>query len=116
MVHFRMPPQLRPCRTFCHRVECRYLQPLRALVCNSLNDINRMRFVRYRSGKLDVCRELGITHFVDDRAETLEMLRDCVEHRFLFGSGPTGDGIIAVGNWAELSRELRRSMTGIPGR
>lgn len=77
---------------------------------------SRARFVRNRSGKLDVCRGLGITHFVDDRAETLEMLEACVEHLFLFGSGPAGDGIIAVGDWADLSRALRRSITGIPGR
>ena len=43
-----------------------------------------LRFCRRRSEKADHCRELGITHFIDDRIEVLQALRGIVPHLYLF--------------------------------
>lgn len=44
-----------------------------------------IRFCRERPQKADHCRELGITHFIDDREDVLQHLEGVVAHRFLFG-------------------------------
>ncbi len=46
-----------------------------------------IRFCYQRHEKAPICHELGITHFIDDRAEVLGYLTT-VPHRFLFGSNP----------------------------
>ncbi len=46
-----------------------------------------VRFCRTREGKAPICRELGITHFVDDRLEVLSHL-STVPHKFLFQANP----------------------------
>ena len=68
----------------------------------------QVQFVRDRSGKLDKCRKLGITHFVDDQIKTLEMLSVCVKRLFLFGSGSAGSGVVVAQDWVELGRLLRQ--------
>lgn len=45
----------------------------------------QLRFCRERPQKRDHAEELGLTHFVDDRADVLEHLRGLVPHLFLFG-------------------------------
>ena len=72
-----------------------------------------LRFCRYRWEKAEVCRELGITHFIDDRPEVLGYMED-VPHRYLFH--PTEEEIREhvdvltqvrrVNSWEELLREL----------
>jgi hypothetical protein len=47
---------------------------------------DHLRFCRERADKRVHCVELGLTHFVDDRIEVHEAIRDVVEHRYLFGS------------------------------
>lgn len=49
--------------------------------------IERFRFVRTRPDKAPVCRELGITHFVDDRYTVLRHM-DSVGTWLLFGPDP----------------------------
>lgn len=44
-----------------------------------------VRFCRERPEKRDICLELGITHFVDDRADVIASIKDVVPHRYLFG-------------------------------
>jgi hypothetical protein len=44
-----------------------------------------VRFCRQRPEKADHCRDLGITHFIDDRSDVLHHLEGIVMHRFLFG-------------------------------
>lgn len=44
---------------------------------------DHVRFCRTRDGKAPICKELGITHFVDDRLEVLSHLTT-VPHHFLF--------------------------------
>jgi hypothetical protein len=62
---------------------------------------NNLRFVRRRVDKLEQCQQLGITHFVDDRAEVIEVLRSVVAHLYLFGpqDRPPPEGAIAVLTW-----------------
>jgi hypothetical protein len=74
-------------------------------------------FVRRREDKHDVCRRLGITHFVDDRVDVLTTL-DTVAHRYLFtgglGSDPlpsdVPDDIEVHATWAELARAIRSTV------
>lgn len=47
-------------------------------------DPDRIRFCRKRPEKAIICRELEITHFVDDRQDVLAAMDGVVEHRFLF--------------------------------
>jgi hypothetical protein len=48
-------------------------------------DPERLRFCRQRPEKAIHCRELEITHFIDDRIDVLESLEGIVAHRYLFG-------------------------------
>lgn len=41
-------------------------------------------FTRERQHKAEVCKRLGITHFIDDRLEILGYLTGIVEHLYLF--------------------------------
>ncbi len=59
-----------------------------------------------------MCVELGITHFVDDRAEVLESLLGVVPHLYLFGlqsRGPT-DGMVAVPTRSDAERAITDSL------
>lgn len=48
----------------------------------------RVRFCRERADKAMHARELGLTHFVDDRYDVLRHLVGLVEHLYLFGPQP----------------------------
>ncbi len=67
---------------------------------------NRLRFCFKRHQKADHCRELGITHFIDDRMDVLSHLRDSVPHLYLFGEQPRRKYIpkwvTHVLNWNEV--------------
>jgi hypothetical protein len=43
-------------------------------------------FCRQRHEKAAICRELGLTHFIDDRLEVLSHLLGTVPHLYLFRS------------------------------
>lgn len=47
--------------------------------------VGNVRFCRQRAEKAEHCRDLGITHIVDDRLDVHEAVRDIVPHRYLFG-------------------------------
>ena len=76
----------------------------------------RVRFCRERPQKAGICAELGITHFVDDRLDVLEPMRDIVRWRFLFG--PQREkvraeaGLVEVADWPGASRAVRSAMEG----
>ena len=53
-------------------------------------DRQHVRFCRQRHEKADHCRELGITHFIDDRIQVLKHLRYLVPNLFLFGAQKSG--------------------------
>jgi hypothetical protein len=48
-------------------------------------DPANVRFCLQRPQKAIHCAELGITHFIDDRSDVLEAMRDIVPNLFLFG-------------------------------
>lgn len=63
-----------------------------------------LRFCLQRPQKAIHCRELGLTHFVDDRLDVLDHLAGIVDYRYLFGpqrpAQPTPDGLIPCLTWA----------------
>lgn len=66
-----------------------------------------VRFCRQRAEKALHCRELGITHFIDDRADVLSHLRGLVPNLYLFGAQtrPIPGWVTHVPTWAAVSRE-----------
>jgi hypothetical protein len=75
---------------------------------------DHIRFVRERADKAVVCRELGITHFVDDRADVLEHLVGVVEHLYLFGPQAlsTPSHMVAVPTWEVAEQSIRETIAG----
>jgi len=62
------------------------------------------------AAKADTCRELGISHFVDDRLEVLELL-GTVARRYLFqsdsGASPAlPANMLRVSSWSAIERDL----------
>ena len=66
-------------------------------------DPSHVRFCRQRPEKADHCAELGVTHFVDDRADVLGHLVGIVDHLFLFGTrgDPLPGFAVRVRDWSE---------------
>ncbi|MFF5180955.1 hypothetical protein ACFY2Q_23245 [Micromonospora sp. NPDC000316] len=75
---------------------------------------DRVHFCRTRRAKAPIARELGLTHFVDDRLEVLGYL-DSVPYRFLFRPRPAEVAAHAallphvhrVESWPDLTSLLR---------
>ena len=71
-----------------------------------------LRFCRERRDKAIHARQLGLTHFVDDRADVLRHLEGLVEHRFLFG--PQRKAVppwaVWVEDWAATQRAITRAL------
>lgn len=72
--------------------------------------VNRLnvRFCLKRPDKALHCRELRITHFIDDRVDVLEAMIGVVPHLYLFGEQP-GSGFHAyqqVRGWPDVARLL----------
>ena len=67
-------------------------------------------FCREREEKEPICRELGITHFVDDRIHIMQILRDTVANLYLFGKHPGNCGprrwATLVANWDEAAEAI----------
>ena len=64
------------------------------------------------AAKADACREIGISHFVDDRIEVLDLMTT-VTRRYLFGGAPAaGDdrplpaNTLLVTSWSAIERDL----------
>ena len=49
---------------------------------------DHVRFCKQRLDKVRICRKLGITHYIDDRAEILVAMRGAVKNRLLFNPRP----------------------------
>lgn len=75
-------------------------------------DPTHLRFCRARSDKRIHCVELGLTHFVDDRPDVHEAIRDVVDHQVLFGPQrrPAPPFVTAALDWAETEASIRRSL------
>jgi hypothetical protein len=75
-------------------------------------DPDHLRFCRARVDKRIHCLELGLTHFVDDRIEVHEAIRDVVEHRYLFGPQPyPAPGFVTpVPDWPTTRRLIEATL------
>jgi hypothetical protein len=63
---------------------------------------DHLRFCLERPQKAQHCRELAITHFIDDRPDVLEHLEGVVRNRYLFGPQRKPHfmaGVVAVPTW-----------------
>ena len=67
-------------------------------------------FCRERREKAPIARRLGLTHFVDDRADVLEPMAGVVEHRYLFGAAQSPEGLTATPSWEAVLREVRTTL------
>lgn len=75
----------------------------------------KWRFCRERSEKAPIAKDLGLTHFVDDKLEVLHHMHKIVEHRLLFRPffgqmkpwwGESANGIRIWLNWKDLAASL----------
>ena len=65
-----------------------------------------LRFCLQRPQKADHCRELRITHFIDDRSDVLRHLEGIVPNRYLFGpqrKPVTVDGLVLLPAWKDAA-------------
>jgi hypothetical protein len=73
-------------------------------------DPANLRFCLQRPQKALHCAELGITHFIDDRLDVLDAMRDVVPERMLFGpqrtAPPHDAGVRPVAGWTEVALAL----------
>jgi hypothetical protein len=69
---------------------------------------DHVRFCRQRPDKAVHCRELSITHFVDDRLDVHEALRDVVPHRYLFGPQrvPAPSWVCHTPTWSDVESAI----------
>ena len=69
---------------------------------------DKVRFCLKRPDKAIHCRELGITHFIDDRVDVLEPMAGVVPNRYLFGPqrGRTPAGMRHVGTWRDAAKAI----------
>lgn len=69
---------------------------------------DHIRFCLTRPEKAEIAKDLGLTHFVDDRQDVIGSMQGIVKHRFLFGpqkhpvDKPEMIGIAIVATWTEL--------------
>jgi hypothetical protein len=65
-----------------------------------------LRFCLERPQKADHCRELCITHFIDDRTDVLRHLEGIVPNRYLFGpqrKPVTIAGLVLLPSWKDAA-------------
>jgi hypothetical protein len=67
-----------------------------------------VRFCRQRSEKAVHCRELAITHMIDDRLDVHRAIREIVPHRYLFGpqEGEIPDWVTHTPDWPTVAARL----------
>ena len=71
-----------------------------------------VRFCRERAQKAIHCKQLHITHFIDDRADVLQHLQGIVPHCYLFGPQRKRSQVQAEAalTWAEAARLVLRQL------
>jgi hypothetical protein len=78
----------------------------------------QVRFCLERPQKAEHCRQLKITHFIDDRADVLEAMRGHVPHLYLFGEQPLLEEIpswtIHVADWEKATNAVLRQLQEMP--
>lgn len=60
---------------------------------------DNLRFCLKRPEKAPICKDLGVTHFVDDRQDVLGFMVGIVTHRFLFNR-----------NWLDTESAIMRTL------
>ena len=66
----------------------------------------QVRFCRERKDKAPICKQLGVTLFVDDRLDVLAAMAGVVPHRFQFGASAAPPGIVPVASWPAAERAI----------
>ena len=71
-------------------------------------DSGNVRFCLKRPEKAIHCRELGITHFIDDRTDVLAAMIDMVPNLYLFGPqrAAAPAGMRHVAGWGDVAQAL----------
>ena len=69
-------------------------------------DSRNVRFCLKRPQKALHCREIGITHFIDDRADVLEAMMGVVPNLYLFGPQRAAATRVHLTTWKDVAREL----------
>lgn len=70
-----------------------------------------VRFCRNRPDKAIHCRQLGLTHFIDDHPEVHAAIREAVEYRYLFGpSRKVPAGTTHTPTWPDVEQAVRRDL------
>ena len=84
-------------------------------VFSYLDENEQLWFVEDPGEKDFICRELSITHFVDDRLDRVLETLTTVEHRIWFvgcsgADGRTPPGIKKCSTWREVERHIARTL------
>jgi len=76
-----------------------------------------LRFCRGRADKAEIARALGLTHFIDDRADVLGHMVGLVAHRLLFGPQRRPDPAhLQVPDWPSAVAAIGQTLrAGTPG-
>ena len=75
---------------------------------------SNLRFCKRREDKAGLCEGLQLTHFIDDRAHVMQILRNVVPHLFLFNPSEEDRGgapwATPVAAWPEAVAAVRTSI------
>ena len=78
-------------------------------------DADHVRFCLKRQEKEAICRELEISHFVDDHVHVMQILRHTVPHLYFYGAQGRErfcpPWATSVSNWAEVMELLTSSLS-----
>ncbi|MCH2232295.1 MAG: hypothetical protein MK105_18310 [Crocinitomicaceae bacterium] len=69
---------------------------------------SNLLFCCKRSEKAKLSQPLNLTHFIDDRLDVLENLKDLIPNLFLFGKDYAPNGIFPVKNWQTLLNTITK--------
>ncbi len=82
---------------------------------NKITKRDNVLFCLRRSEKAPICKELGITHFVDDHTEVLSYMKS-VPYRYAFNTSydellrfPLEPGMKFFYNWDDMTKDILRS-------
>ncbi|MCG8610656.1 MAG: hypothetical protein MI864_08985 [Pseudomonadales bacterium] len=74
---------------------------------------SHVRFCRERAHKAHHCKQLKITHFIDDRMDVLTHLRGLVPHLYLFGEQPKlrsiPDWLVHTKDWPAVTDQIKKA-------
>lgn len=76
-------------------------------------DRSNVYFCRERADKAPIAKRLQLTHFIDDRIDVLDAMKDIVANRILFTGGSNhednviNDDITILGNWDSVLEHIK---------